>query len=213
VRTFVQLLVALIGLVVVVVAGLGGLAQLKFTSFLSDSTNERLEIVAAASAQDFGAAIDLGLTLAEVANGQAILDRARSHDPDILAILVFDLEGHILHTVGEVDGDQVDDETLEAFRLARLGITEARWGIENDERIGSGILVEGSFGQPVGGIVVEYPTTEMGEQAGTMARQLALDGVAVAAAIAVLVLVMLGLFRSRLLRLGVGNVPERDPHP
>jgi hypothetical protein len=210
VRTFVQLLVALIGLVVVVVAGLGGLAQLKFTSFLSDSTNERLEIVTAASARDFGAAIDLGLTLAEVANGQAILDRARSHDPDILAILVFDLEGNILHTVGEVDGDQVDHETLEAFRLARLGITEPRWGIEDDERIGSGILVEGSFGQPVGGIVVEYPTTEMGEQAGTMARQLALDGVAVAAAIVVLVLVMLVLFRSRLLRLGGGDAVRRS---
>jgi MFS family permease len=198
VRTFVELLLALIGLVVVVVAGLGGLAQLKFTSFLTESTNERLEIVAATSAQDFGAAIDLGLTLAEVANGQAILDRARSHDPAISAILVFDLEGTILHAVGEVNADRVDDETFEAFRLARLGITEARWGIEDDARIGSGIVVEGSFGQALGGIVVEYPTTENGQQASTMARQLILDGVAVAGAMSVVVLVMLVLFRSRL---------------
>ena len=68
-------------LVVVLVAGLTGLAQLKFMSFLSESVRERLEIITTTSAQDFGAAIDLGLTLSEVANGQAILNRARSHDP------------------------------------------------------------------------------------------------------------------------------------
>ena len=209
-RTFVQPLLALIGLVVVVVAGLGGLAQLKFTSFLTESTNERLEIIAATSAQDFGAAIDLGLTLAEVANGQAILDRARTHDPAISAILVFDLEGTILHAVGEVNADRVDDETFEAFRLARLGITEARWGIEDHARIGSGVVVEGSFGQPLGGIVVEYPTTENGQQASTMARQLILDGVAVAGAMSVVVLVTLVLFRSRLLHVEDVDVPDRS---
>ena len=197
-RTSVQFVLALGGLVVVLVAGLGGLAQLKFASFLSGSVEERLEIVATTSAQDFGAAIDLGLSLGEVANGEAILERARSHDPNIQAIHVFDLEGKVLHTVGDANPDRVDEETIEAFRLARTGVTEAQWGVEDGNRIGSGIVLEGSFGQPVGGIVVEYPTTEMSHQSGVMARRLLLNGVVVAVAMVLVVLLVLGLFRSRL---------------
>jgi hypothetical protein len=199
VRIFGQLVLVLCGLAVVLVAALAGLAQLKFTAFLAESVAERLEIVAATSAQDFGAAIDLGLSLPEVANGTAILDRARAHDPEIRSIVVFDLEGNVLHAVGDAGGNRVDDETLEAFRLARSGISDARWSTEADGKVGSGVVVEGSFGQPVGGIVVEYPTTEMQQQAGLMARQLALDGVVVAAALSILVLLMLSLMRSRLM--------------
>ncbi|GMQ94632.1 MAG: hypothetical protein BMS9Abin12_2132 [Acidimicrobiia bacterium] len=39
-------------LVLLLTAGLAGVSQLKFSSFLSDSINERLEIVATTSAQD-----------------------------------------------------------------------------------------------------------------------------------------------------------------
>jgi hypothetical protein len=212
-RIFIQLVLAISGLVVVLVAGLTGLAQLKFMSFLSESVRERLEIITTTSAQDFGTAIDLGLTLPEVANGQAILNRARSHDPNIRSILVFDLEGSVLHASGDVTSDRVDHETFEAFQLAQTGLTGESWGTENDERIGSGILVVGSFGQPVGGIVVEYPTTEMREQAHTMARRLMLGGGRVAAVMSLIVLVMLALFRTRLFQLEAATLPIRSRPP
>ena len=47
-------------LVLLFTAGVAGVAQLKFSSSLSESIDERLEIVAATSVQDFSAAIDLG---------------------------------------------------------------------------------------------------------------------------------------------------------
>ena len=197
-RTSVQLRLALGGLVVVLVAGLAGLAQLRFTSFLSESVEERLEIVAATSAQDFSAAIDLGLSLDEVANGSAILERAGGHDPNIESIMVFDLEGDIVHRFGSRGQGRVDAETLDAFRLARAGVTEPSWGVESGDRIASGIVIEGSFGQPIGGIVVEYPTTEMRDQAGVMARQLSTNALAVAAVMTLVVMAVLRLLRPRL---------------
>jgi len=197
-RISVQLLLALGGLVIVLIAALAGLAQLRFSSFLAESVEERLEIVAATSAQDFSAAIDLGLGLGEVANGEAILERARSHDPNIEVISVFDLEGNVLHSVGGRDSQRIGEETFEAFRLAGAGITEPQWGIESGDSISMGVVVEGSFGQPVGGIAIEYPTTDMSRQTGIMTRRLFINGVIVAAAMGLVVLLLLRLFRARL---------------
>lgn len=197
-RTSIQLRLALVGLVVVLVAGLAGLAQLRFTSFLAESVEERLEIVAATSAQDFSAAIDLGLSLDEVANGSAILERASRHDPNIESIVVFDVEGNIVHRSGRGSQGRVDVETLDAFRLASAGVTEPSWGVESGDRIASGIVIEGSFGRPIGGIVVEYPTTEMRDQAGVMARQLLTNGLVVVAAMTLVVMAVLRVLRPRL---------------
>lgn len=199
-RSLVRQLMALVALVVLVVGGLAGLAQLKFSSFLSDSVRERLEIVATTTARDFAAATDLGLKLAEVANGSEILGRARSHDPIIRSIVVLDLDGRVLHSVGEIGGEPVSSETLDGFRLARLGITGPVWSVENDVRIGAGVIVEGAFGQPVGAVVVDYPKSVMSDQESVMAGKLIRDALAVAIGAALLMAIMLPAVRRRMSR-------------
>lgn len=159
-------------------AGLVGVSQLRFTSFLSDSITGRLEVVAATSAQDFAAATDLGLSLDQVANGEAILERASRHDHTITAIYVIGINGEILHATGDAP-QAIDDGTLEAFDLAVGGIGENTWDTEDDESIRSGTLIEGSFGQPVGGVVVEYPTEELLGPSRSMARSLIAIGAVV----------------------------------
>lgn len=184
-------------------AGLAGVSQLKFASFLSDSINERLEVVATTAARDFGAAVDLGLSLDEIANGEAILDRARKHDPSIEAVYVIGPDGNILHAAG-IAPDAIDSQTFDRFDLARRGVTGPEWGTESSETIRSGSLVQGSFGRPVGAIVVEYPKGEMNEQTRSMAVRLAINGLALAAGWAVVGAGVLIWFRSRL----VGGVSE-----
>jgi predicted MFS family arabinose efflux permease len=169
-------------LVAVLFGGLVGMSQLRFASFLSDSINGRLEVVARAAGQDLSAAIDLGLALDEVANGEAILERASHHDPRIAAIYVVDTEGTIIHATSSAP-DTVDPETEEAFLLAVTGVGGTIWDTESDEFISSGILIEGSFGQPVGGVVVEYPTDELRIQTRQMTEELALLGALVAAGV------------------------------
>ena len=147
-------LLIVVALSLVLVAGLVGISQLRFTSFLSDSINGRLEVVATTAAQDFGAAIDLGLSLDQVANGPEILARASRHDPTITAIYVVDRDGTIIHSAGDAPAT-VDDATVEAFNLAVAGIGDSSWDTESEDAIRSGTLIAGSFGQPVGGVVVE----------------------------------------------------------
>jgi hypothetical protein len=205
VRLVLQLMSVLTFLTFASVAALGGLAQLKFTSFLADSVRERLEVVLTTSAQDFGAALDLGLSLSEVANGPVILERARSHDPNIRSIVVVDPAGMVLHTAGAETGERLDDRALAALSLARAGVTGDQWNIDDGERIGSGIVLKGSFGQPAGAIFAEYPTTELERAAREMGRRLLLGGGVAAAALGALVIIVLLRFRPSLVALQVDS--------
>jgi predicted MFS family arabinose efflux permease len=189
-------LLVVTALTVALIAGLVGVSQLKFTSFVSDSINGRLEVVASAAAQDFGAAIDLGLSLEQVANGPEILTRARRHDPAITAIYVVDLDGSIIHATGEAPG-AATDATLEAFGLAVDGIGESTWDTETDDTIHFGTLIDGSFGRPVGGVVVEYPIDGLRSQYRTMARSLIAIGALVAFAVIVAAALVLGIASRR----------------
>ncbi len=188
------------------IVGLAGLAQLKFSAFLSDSVGERLEIVGRTAAQDFGAAIDHGLSVAEVANGRQILERARGHDRSISGIAVFDLDAAILHTAGDIPDGEIDPRTQEAFRVVVLEDAVDAWSIEAGDQIRSGVVIDGSFGQPVGGVVVHYPVTEMREQEASMMGSLLFD----AAWIGLVVLIVVGIVFAVLRRREGGDDPEAD---
>ena len=69
----------------------------------------------------------------------------------------------------------VDPETYEAFRLVLLEGVDDTWSVEAEGRIRSGVVVAGSFGQPVAGVVADYPMTEMRAQESAMAGALLVD--------------------------------------
>jgi predicted MFS family arabinose efflux permease len=104
----------------------------------------------------------------------------------------------MVHSTGDAPGS-ADEGTLDAFGLALEGVTEATWDTEADGSIHSGTLIEGSFGQPVGGVVVVYPADELRSQARSMAEDLIAIGMAVGAvliALAVAVLTVVGRRRG-----------------
>ena len=164
---------AIVGLVTI--AGLAALASLKYSSFLADSVGERLEIVATTAATDLETAIDLGLSLDEVANAEAILERARSHDATISGIAVFDPEGRVLHAVGDAPRETVHPRTADGFRVVVLEGVDDAWSTEADQRIRSGVVVTSSFGQPVAGVVAHYPVTEVRALESAMLEALLFD--------------------------------------
>ena len=195
---------ALVG--VITIAGLAVLAGLKYSAFLADSVGERLEIVATTAATDLESAIDLGISVDAVANGEAILERARSHDPAISGIAVFDLEGRVLQAIGDAPRDQTHPQTHERFRVVLLEGVDDAWSVEAEDRIRSGVVVAGSFGQPVAGVVVHYPMTEMRAQESAIAGALLFDAAWVGLLLVLAIgLVYLGLRRRRPQR------PETEP--
>lgn len=196
-RSFARYVLSLGAIVLVLIVGLAGLAQLKFSSFLSDSIGERMEIVGTAAAQDFSAAVDLGLSLEEVANGPQILARAQEHDPTISGIAVVDLEGAVVHSTGAPDSIRIHPDTVTALRLARANPNERNWNVEADGEIRTGVLIEGSFGQPLGAVIVQYPTTEMRDQELAIAGELALDSIWVGLLLGAAVLVLIWIIRRR----------------
>jgi len=203
VRDVGRLSLALGAVALVAILGLAGLAQLKFSAFLSDSIGHRLEIVATTAAQDLGSALDLGLNIGEIANGDEILERARNHDPDISGMAVFDLEGNVLYEVGEMDDAGIHPQTIEALRVARLDDRSDDWTIEAAGRIRSGVVIESSLGQPVAGVVVHYPTTGLREQESRMAGALLFDAIWISLAL----LLAVGLAYALLRR----PRPSREP--
>lgn len=166
---------ALVG--VITIAGLAGMAGLKFSAFLADSVGERLEIVASTAATDLESAIDLGLSVDAVANGEAILERARGHDRAISGVAVFDLEGKVLYSVGDAPADVVHPRSYDGFRIVVIEGVDDAWSVEADERIRSGVVVAGSFGQPVAGVIAYYPVTELLAQESAMVQTLVFDAV------------------------------------
>lgn len=191
-----QLIGTLVGLSLLLIVGAGSLAHLKFESLIAGSISERLEVVASSTARDFSSVLDLGLDLEQVDNGSEILSRAREHDSEIRHIAVFDTEGRIVHQVGVEVSSTIDVDTAESYRLATEGVTGPRWTVENSDRIGTGMLILGSFGQPSGGVVVDYPTSAIERQLREADRALAVNGLMVFAAMGILSIGMARLFRS-----------------
>ncbi len=194
-RSPARLHISLFVLIVLVMAGLAGLSVLKFSSFLSDSVHERVQIVAATSARDFEAVIDLGLSVPEVASADDILERARAHDPLITSIAVFGLDGSVIHGVGDA-GSRIDSGSADAFRLAAEGITDTTWRADSAGLVTSGTIITGAFEQPLAGVLVRYSTVEMGHQRSDMLSSLARDALA-GTAVAALLLATMALVGTR----------------
>lgn len=83
-------------LVSVVLAALVLLSTVQFNAILSGFVQGRLAVLVQSAQLSFRSATNLGLSLASVRNGPAILERARQTDPQIAAIHVFDPQGRIL---------------------------------------------------------------------------------------------------------------------
>src|SRR5215208_6521293 len=75
-----------------------GLAALQFASINSTLVGERLVVLANRTVAPFAASVRLGLPISGVRNAPTLLERARQTDEDIVALHVFDAEGHIVHS-------------------------------------------------------------------------------------------------------------------
>lgn len=158
-------------LVSVVLAALVLLSTVQFSSILSNFVQGRLAVLVQSAQLSFRSATRLGLPLASVRNGAAILERARQTDPDIAAIHVFDPAGRILLSTDTVPPTQIESVAMKAHAASTGGI----WRAETGGFVLSGMSIpDASQTRSIGGVIIVYPKTGLRTSVKAIGAHLAL---------------------------------------
>jgi hypothetical protein len=181
----------------VVLAIFVGLATLQFGNINSELAGERLAVLAERTAAPFKAVAKIGLPLSTVRNAEALLERARQTDSAILAIHIFDNEGHIVHSTDKPFPSEIPAKAL-AVRAAAGG---APWHIETGEIFLSSIDIIGRGNSAVGGVLIVYPRSGSVTLVRAMGAELALSTTMILSAGVVLSLFLLRLSIGKQIRL------------
>lgn len=145
-----------------------GLAALQFASINSTLVGERLVVLATRTVAPFAASVRLGLPISGVRNAPTLLERARQTDEDIVALHVFDAEGHIVHSTINPAPAAIPAEAIAARQSAR----GAPWYRESPDGFIGGADVSMADGSSVGGILIVYPGRGNDTQVRSMITEL-----------------------------------------
>jgi hypothetical protein len=145
-----------------------GLAALQFASINSTLVGERLVVLATRTVAPFAASVRLGLPISGVRNAPALLERARQTDEDIVALHVFDAEGHIVHSTINPAPAAIPAEAIAARQSAR----GAPWYRESADGFIGGADVAMADGSSAGGILIVYPGRGNDTQVRSMITEL-----------------------------------------
>lgn len=163
-------------LVSAVLAALVLLSTVQFSSILSSFVQGRLAVLVQSAQASFRSATSLGLPLASVRNGRAILERARQTAPQIAAIHVFDPDGRILLSTDTAPPVRIDAAALKAHALSGGGV----WRAETGDHLLSGMPIpDATRHRVIGGVVIVYPTAGLQTSVRAMGANLALYAAAI----------------------------------
>lgn len=192
--------VTVTALIATVLAVLATLSTIQFDAILSNFIQGRLSVLAQTAQAPFQSATDLGLPLSSVRNAQAILERARQSDFDILAVHLFDSVGTIIHSTDKEPPTSVRAEAL----FAQAESESAIWHAETEHRFLSGVTILDPAGERLGGVLVVYPKTELDAAVGAMAARLALYIIITLVVVSGIGIVILRLGLRRLIQVFTG---------
>lgn len=163
-------------LVAAVLAALVLLSTVQFSSILSGFVQGRLAVLVQSAQLSFRSATGLGLPLASVRNGPAILERAKQTDPQIAAIHVFDPEGRILFSTDTVPPPRIDAAAMKAHASSKQSV----WRAETTGALLSGMPIpDAAKRRVIGGVVIVYPTAGLETSVKAMGANLALYAAAI----------------------------------
>lgn len=149
------ILIALVLLAAVLITA--RLNYAKFVQVTEALDNSRYALLARDLKATLEAGLDLGLSLDQIQNAQKIVERQRARYPEILAISVFDEQGHVLFSSGQADSGLLGD----------LRQTPLVSGTVEDERIAATTLVN-PFGAVVGGVEIRVSAQDAARRNETM---------------------------------------------
>lgn len=139
--------------IAIVQAVLGLLAVLQHNAVFSDLLRQRISVIAQTTATSFKPIVDLGLPIAMIRSGNAIIARPLEMDTEIRAVHAMNPSGYIVYTTDGSRPKSVPREVMHAMQLS----DSIKWSTETSEDIYSGFNVVGRDGSVSGAVVVVYP--------------------------------------------------------
>ncbi|RTZ41470.1 hypothetical protein EKL30_12890 [Candidimonas sp. SYP-B2681] len=163
-------------LVAVVLAALVVLSTVQFSTILSSLVQGRLAVLVQSVQLSFRSATSLGLPLASVRNGAAILERSRQRAPQIDAIHVFDRDGRVLLSTDTMPPARIESAAMHAHALSDGEI----WRAETSNQLLSGMpILDAKKRRAIGGVVIVYPKAGLETPIKAMGASLALYAAAI----------------------------------
>lgn len=128
----------------------------KYGNILTDVTTSRLAVINKNLEFSLSRASNLGLALEELQFADTLLKRAKESDPAIREIQVFDNNGKVLFSTGDIKTETRVDENVVGLLepLRKKDTTE--WAAHTDDQFVAGITIYNSFDRSIGGVVLRY---------------------------------------------------------
>jgi len=160
----------------------------KYRSTADRLITARLIVIGKGVENSIQASLSLGLSFKELGTLPALMERARTADPLIREIKVFDPKGQPMYGTNP----QGMTQTAPASWLAaarRAG--DASWSVIEDDNSAVGISIKNNFGLIVGYLALNYSRTTIDRDAHAVGRGLALAALGIFAAAAALAALLL----------------------
>lgn len=201
-KLFFRLWVSATGVVAFVSIFFVGLATLQFNQIHVGLVADRLAVVADNAASPFEAAARIGLPLSSVRTSEALLEKARQSDSQILAVHLYDADGQILQSTNPSAELQVDTDIWKA----RLGADGPSWHHEDSDWIWAGQDILSLSGSSVGGVIIVYSSALSHMRVWAMAAEM----LAYSVAIILLATVLIGAVLRVGLARAIASFDETD---
>lgn len=175
----------------------GFLNFFKYRSNAERLIKERLVVTGTAIENSIRSSLSLGLQFADLGTLPNMLERERATDDLILSIEVFDTAGKPLYSTDRLRATR--DVPAAWLAAARQGSGDD-WFVKSGTESAAGIAIENSFGMVIGYLALRYSEAQVGISTMAVARELALNALAVFVVAAALASLALSWVMNRLAR-------------
>jgi hypothetical protein len=145
-----------------------GLNYLKFERILLEQQARVLEILARDLGDTVENSLALGVRLAGIPGGQALLERSRAAEPLIAGLTILDDSGVVLF---DTDRQNLNAPAPRAALTARAGTGDWRW--RDGPAYGIGVPIVNGFGQAEGALLLRYERRTIDERLASMLLSMA----------------------------------------
>lgn len=177
-KTSSKALVSSILLMLFVMSLLVIMSLFRFQTTLTQLIHSKLTVVSESISDSVEGAIDLGLSLSELSNADALIARGKESDSEIKAIDIFTPNGEILFST---EPDHIGNIIISDILTTQSRSPERTWRIDSEAAFISGMTLTDSIGQSIGGVVLTFSKAGFNKKTSDLTESLLLSALIVAA--------------------------------